>query len=84
MSLLGGLETLQPPPPPPPSAATEKRDENMPETAVSNEEDHAEQGGTEEATRTEKPATPLQPIPIRRSNRTRVSPERYGFKKGGM
>ena len=81
MSLLGRLETLQPPPPPPPpSAATEKRDENMPETAVSNEEDHAEQGGTEEATRTEPP----QPIPIRRSNRTRVSPERYGFKKGGM
>ena len=68
----------------PSTGESEKRDENMPETAGSNEEDHAEQGGTEEATRTEKPGTPPEPTPIRRSNRTRVPPERYGFKKGGM
>ena len=68
----------------PPTGKNEEHDENMPETAVNNEEDHAEQGGTEEATMVEKPVTPPQPIPIRRSNRSRVPPERYGFKKGGM
>ena len=45
----------------PPTGENEERDENMSEMAVGNEEDHAEQGGTEEATMVEKPITPPQP-----------------------